>query len=179
MAKASSKTHATPVIFGYADYRQYLRDYYQQMKAVRPEFSFRFLAKRGGFASPNFFKLVMEGKRNLSPQGVTKVARALKLSRAESAFFRNLVNFNQSKNTVQKEHHASELLQSEKYKRMHPLNDAQYQYYSQWFLIPIRELVGAPGFREDPAWIARQMYPPFSTEDAINALKDLLARGIL
>ncbi|MGE0615446.1 MAG: TIGR02147 family protein [Bacteriovoracia bacterium] len=173
------KSARGPVIYQYQDYRAFLRDYYRHMKLLRPEFSFRFLAKRGGFKSSAMYKLVMEGKRNLSPRGATKIARALNLGRRESDFFKNLVNFNQSKTPLQREHFAGELLESEKYKQTHPLNEAHFNYFSRWFSIPIREMVGAQGFRDDPNFIAKQLIPAIATHDAKKALSELQALGIL
>ncbi len=78
---------ARPLIFEYSSYRDYLRDLYSYLKASRPYFSYRYFAAKAGFNSPNFLKLVIDGKRNLSSDSVKRFATALKLERDELAFF--------------------------------------------------------------------------------------------
>ena len=57
-------------IFRYADYRSFLRDYFVSQKKAIPGFSYRLFAQKAGFASPAFFKLVVDGKKNLSKESV-------------------------------------------------------------------------------------------------------------
>jgi len=83
-------------IFEYDDYRAYLRDLYEHLKKTGTHFSYRSFSSKAGFRSPNILKLVIDGKRNLSPQSVQKFARALNLKKDEAEFFRILVNLNQA-----------------------------------------------------------------------------------
>ncbi len=52
-------------IFTYTDYRAFLHDAYTHAKATNPAFSYRYFAKKAGFSSPNFLKLVIDGVYNL------------------------------------------------------------------------------------------------------------------
>ena len=52
-------------IYNFSDYRDFLKDRYRQLKEADPVFSFRHFSKQAGFGSPNYLKLVMDGKRNL------------------------------------------------------------------------------------------------------------------
>ncbi|MCB9620237.1 MAG: TIGR02147 family protein, partial [Sandaracinus sp.] len=45
-------------VYGYLDYRAYLRDFYETKKAAGRGFSFRSFSKRAGLKSPNYLKLV-------------------------------------------------------------------------------------------------------------------------
>lgn len=166
-------------LFDYSDYRHLLKDAYLEKKAQNPGFSFRVFSRLAGFASPNFLKLVMDGKRNLSGVGAQKVANALKLSKNETHFFKNLVLFNQAKTAAEKEGFARELVSSRSYKRAHPLHNSQFNYFANWYYIPIRELASLSGFREDPRWIASQIIPSIQPHEAKKALRELLELGIL
>lgn len=160
-------------IFEYDDYRRYLRDLYQFLKSTKPNFSYRFFSRMAGFTSPNFLQLIIENKRNLSGESVDKFAKALKLAREETKFFRTLVALNQAQTGEERVFHAEQLLRLRPYRKVNPLKEAQHYYYSHWYLVPIRELVGLEGFREDPQWISRQLEPSISVGDAKKALETL------
>src|SRR5512142_2484683 len=100
----------TPVIppaiqvYEYLDYRAYLRDYYVHAKAAR-HLTYRGFSMRAGLSSPNYLKLVMDGKRNLTPQMARRFAKAIGLDRDAADYFSELVTFTQA--TVSSEREAS------------------------------------------------------------------------
>ncbi|MCB9073619.1 MAG: TIGR02147 family protein [Bdellovibrionaceae bacterium] len=164
------KNKAIPCIFEYDDYRQFLHDLYQFFKNQRRTFSYRYFAQRAGFSSPNFLKLVIEGKRNLSERSIEKFAVAFKLTKIETDFFNILVHFNQSSSEKEKNHWAKQLLDSKGFNKIHPLKQAEYSYYANWYYIPIRELISLKTFQEDPIWIAQQFRPELTVEQVKEAL---------
>jgi len=161
-------------IFEYTDFRKFLKDYYTEMKERTPYFSYRYFSKLAGFTSPNFLKLVADGKRNLSSEGMQKFVKALKLKAKEARYFRILVLLNQAATPEEKDFYTRQLFKSKVYKMLKPLNKAQYDYYSQWFHIPLRELIGRSDFINDPKWIARQFTPSLSEKDVKDGLETLL-----
>jgi uncharacterized protein (TIGR02147 family) len=168
-----------PCVFEYGDYRLFLDDSYHYFKARFRQFSFRYFSKRAGFASPNFLKLVIEGKRNLSADSIPRFADALKLGKAEAEFFAHLVEFNQSKNPSHRAEHARLMLQCKGFQKIYPLQQAEYAYYANWFYIPVRELAGLVEFREEPEWIAQRIFPQITAAEAKQALHDLEMLGLL
>ena len=80
-----------PLIYAYLDYRNFLKDLFAFKKQESASFSFRNFSRLAGLKSSNFLKLVMDGKRNLSPQSIHQVAKAFKLSKGEADFFETLV----------------------------------------------------------------------------------------
>ena len=168
-----------PSVFEYRDYRLFLKDLYDHYKRTTDFFSFRYFSKRAGFKSPNYLKLVIEGKRNISPESIEKFSFALKLSQDESDFFAKLVNFNQAQTNSEKAEFALQLMQSKIYKKMNPLKEEQMRYYSQWYHIGIRELSLCQGFIEDPQWIGEQFTPQITSDKAGTAVDSLLQLGLL
>ena len=68
-------------LFKYLDYRHFLKDHYREQKEKKGSvFSFRSFARQAGLRSPNFLQLVMEGKRNLGPDGIKGFAKALDMA---------------------------------------------------------------------------------------------------
>lgn len=92
-------------VFGYTDYRTYLRDFYDFRKDGQHGYSYRTFSKSAGFASPNILKLVVDGERNISPEAVQKFVKALGLKGQMADYFATLVRLNQAKTDVDKEHY--------------------------------------------------------------------------
>ncbi len=168
-----------PNVFEYDDYRLFLRDSYGYLKTHSRTFSFRYFSRRAGFSSPNFLKLVMDGKRNLSSESIPKFVDALKLTKTEGDFFAHLVHFGQSRTASERSQHATKILKSKGYQKMYPLNQAEFSYYACWYYIPVRELVAFPSFREDAKWIAGTIFPRISADEASKAIHDLEALGLV
>jgi uncharacterized protein (TIGR02147 family) len=166
-------------IFEYDNYRTYLGDLYKFYKETKPHFSYRYFSQKAGFRSPNFLKLVIEGKRNVSPESIEKFTKALKLGKREAEFFRVLVHLNQARTVGEKKIYAEQLMQFRPFRYIHPLRQDQYRYYADWYNIAIRELTMLPAFSEDPAWIARRLIPPISPQQAQKAIDLLLQLGLL
>ena len=59
-------TPKLPSLGDYSDYRKYLNDYYRFKKANDRNYTYSIFSARADIRSPNYLKLVVEGKRNLS-----------------------------------------------------------------------------------------------------------------
>jgi uncharacterized protein (TIGR02147 family) len=169
----------TKRVYEYENFRTFLKDTYLAAKARNKKFSFRYFARISGFKSPSFLKLVMDGKANLSRKSIGKIAAALSLTKEEALFFRSLVLFNQATSTEEKQVYATQILKSHHYKRIHPITEAQFNYYTHWYFIPVRELVSLAEFQEDPEWVAKKIQPSITAADASKALKELQTLGLL
>lgn len=179
MTAVSKVKQEGPDIYIYTDYRVYLKDVYTHLKAETPYFSYRYFSKVAGFTSPNFLKLVIDGERNLSHDGLNKFCQALKLKGKEARYFRLLVLMNQAVTTEEKDFYTRQLLKSKVVKTLKPLSQAQYEYYSHWFHIPLRELIGLPHFKNDPKWIASQFTPHLTENQVKDGLKTLLKLALI
>ncbi len=146
-------------VFTYLDYRLFLRDWYHTAKRGPGSFSFRAFSKRAGFTSPNFFKMVMDGTRNLSDESITKFCTGLRLNKQEQEFFRNLVHYNQADGHEQKDNYYQRLLRSRKFSQLKPIERSQYEYYSAWYHPVVRELVVSKFYDGTPASIAQRIFP--------------------
>src|SRR5690348_8332036 len=135
-------------LFEYDNYREFLKDTYLSKKENK-KFSFRVFSRMAGFKAGNYLKLVMDGERNLTIESIEKFSMALKFNKEESKFFKNLVLFNQASSVDEKNKYAEQLLYSRVYRKIYPLKELQYRYFSQWYFVPIREMVNLPEFIED------------------------------
>lgn len=168
-----------PSVFEYVDYRAYLRAYYEAEKARRPAFSYRYFARRAGQASPNFLKLVIEGKRNLGKDSVSAFAVALDLDKEEATFFADLVAFSQATTQEEKNRYFSRIAASGNFRKAGRIEGELFEYLSHWHIPAIRELTATADFRDDPKWIAAQLRPAITAREAAHALKVLLRLGLI
>lgn len=77
-------------IFEFDDYREYLKVALaeNQSKGI----SIRKFTRSSGLASPNYFQMVISGKKNMSIQSAKKVAQALGLNRTEQQYLQTLIS---------------------------------------------------------------------------------------
>jgi uncharacterized protein (TIGR02147 family) len=172
-------TRGEPNVFDYLDYRAFLRAYYEAHKKTRAGFSFRTFSKRAGLRSPNFFKLVMDGDRNLGADTVPKFAAALRLSEAERDFFSDLVAFDQASDSAEKNRAFERIAASRRFRNAKRIDGMVLTYLSHWYHPAIRELAARRDFTNDPKWIAAQLQPAITPRQAAQSVELLVDLGLL
>lgn len=161
-------------VFEFLDYRAYLRAYYEAAKKRRGGYSFRTFAKKAGLKSPNFFKLVMDGQRNLGAESVPRFAEALGLGAEEREFFADLVAFAQAPSSVEKNRVFERIAASRRFRAARRIDGMVHEYLSHWYHPVIRELVARADFDADPKWIASTLRPEITPRQATQSLNLLL-----
>jgi uncharacterized protein (TIGR02147 family) len=166
-------------VYGYTDYRAYLRDFYEFRKDGQHGYSFRAFSKSAGFTSPNILKLVIEGERNISPEATQKFIKALGLKGQMAEYFDALVRMNQAKADADKEHYFNLLQKLTPQGKRRDLNVEGLKYMSHWLYPVIREMVSLEDFRDDPYWIARRINGKATIPEITQALQFLLKEGFI
>jgi uncharacterized protein (TIGR02147 family) len=171
------RSRAPVDVFRYRNYREFLAAFYAHGKTGG--LSYRGFARVAGLGAPNYLKLVIEGKRNLSAPMAERFARACRLNEESAQYFTLLVAFNQATEDVERNALHEALSRFARFRSSQRLELAEMEYHSSWFIPAIRELVTCPGFQEDEAWIAEQLEPSISEKEAGHALDVLLRLGLL
>lgn len=161
-------------IYEYMDYREFLRDFYTSKKYQHSFYSYRLFSQKAGFKSPNFLKLVIDGKRNLTKESVFKFSRAIGLNRGESEYFENMVFLNQSRTLEEKNSYLSRLMKFRIKTDPKKIEESEYEYYSRWYNPVIRELATAVDFRDDFRRLASSVVPAISPGEAQKSIELLL-----
>lgn len=178
-----SKGYARPSIFDYVDYRAYLQVALQYVQSKNPSYSATAFVKQAGFGenSRGYFNLIINGKRNLSPSTILGFSKTLKLSERESHYFENLVLYNQATTEKEKGHYFERIAKAMRGKNSpaFELLKSQYRYFSNWYLVAIRELVALKNFKEDFDWIAKSLRNQISKREISEAIFDLINLGLL
>ncbi len=169
-----------PNLFDYFDYREYLHDYYVYHKNRNPAYSYRLFARKAKLGSPNYLKLVVDGKRRITDRTLFQFARGLGLSRDEEKYFRELVMYQEVSDPDSKELHLRSLLKyQEKQRTPTPLKADRIKFVLDWHHAVIRELVLSKDFKEDGAWIAKRLGNKVTEAQAKESLELLVRLQIL
>ena len=133
----------------YTDYRQFLRDIYNENKRKSRYYSYRMFCMKANIKSPSIYHEVVTGKRNLTISTIPAFIKGLGLSERDGRFFENLVLFNQSKTEETKKKYLSILrgLRYRKQQKQIPVH--LYEYYEKWYHPVIRELAVTMDWNED------------------------------
>ena len=151
-------------IVSYLDFREYLRDFYLEKKRSSG-FTFRDFAKASGFSSPNFIKLVIDGKANLAPPSVVKLCDAMGLRSDERRYFKHLVSFGQAKTIETKLRYLEKLKRFQTPVSVSGLTDEQFSYFNKWYHPVVRELIALLRFDGDYVRLASLVNPTITARD--------------
>ncbi len=161
-------------LFSYSDYRVFLRDLYFLYKSQNKRYSYQKFAEDLGFTASNFMHLVLTKKRNLSEDAVARIQKHMNWNAQQKKFFSCLVKLNQTKNQ-------NEILRCQKElqqlltKRRALIKDDQFEYFSNWYVPVLKEIIGLKGFVSNLNWIAKKIMPHVS-EDKIKQALQILER---
>lgn len=144
-------------IFQYHDYREFFRDHYEEQKALRDYYSFRYLGLKLEL-DPGTLQRITQGKAHLSGSSIKRVAEFLKLTVQESEYFETLILYNKAKSERESKKFFDEL-QRIKDLQVATLSELQYQYFSEWYHVPLRGLIGLGGFKDDYTHLSASLSP--------------------
>ncbi len=99
-ATNSNTSNSAPRVSDYMDYRQYLAGFFQYKRSqtassVRP-YNYAAFSAGANIKSPNYLKMIIEGRRNLSEEMVLKFAKALGMNKEATEDFDLLVSYGQA-----------------------------------------------------------------------------------
>jgi uncharacterized protein (TIGR02147 family) len=153
-------------------------DYYEEVKAKNPNFSYQVFSEKAGMKSRGFLYNVVHGKRPLSKCAIFCIAQAIELTQHETDYFECLVSFNQSQ-TLQERNFYYNKMSNVKVHGKEPsvpqiLRHDQFAVYSQLHHSVIRSLIGMLGFSGDYEALARSVYPRITTSQARQSVELLM-----
>lgn len=165
-------------VFEYTDYRVFLKDAYDIRRKLNPNFSYRFIASKVGFASPGFFTNVLKGKKDISLKLAHKFAELFKLGRKEKEYFEVLVLFNKATGNGEKKEYLDRLL-ALRGSHVKKVEAHQYEYFEKWQYMAVREALALHPFRGDYRALAALIHPPITAQEAKKAVELLERLGLI
>jgi uncharacterized protein (TIGR02147 family) len=171
--------------FNYTDYREFLRDFYENKKESNPRYSMSAFIRKAGLKenSRGYLRLIINGERNLTHQTLRRFIAAIGLTGAASQYFEALVYFNQSRTHDDQSFYLNKLVhirsQSKDANDQKEVMQGQLRWLTRWYYVIVREMVNLPAFKEDLEWIQAQLRNKVHKKEIQEAIDDLLAIGLL
>jgi uncharacterized protein (TIGR02147 family) len=181
----STTSISLPIISEYMDYRLFLADFYLAKKAqtktsIRP-YSYALFSAAADIKSPNYLKMIIEAKRNLSPDMIAKFARACGLNKAQSDEFRLLVTFNQEEDPADRNYALKQLseFRVEQKLKSGSLDRKVFDKVPNWIGWIIYALVDQQGVTFEVSQLRDLLRGKASEAEITEALDNLLKSGEL
>jgi uncharacterized protein (TIGR02147 family) len=166
-------------VFSYQDFRIFLRDFYRERRLKDRKFSIRFFARRAGLRSQNYLKVVMDGRRSLTPRNMPKFVKGLGLDTSQAEYFEALVNLNQARDVVERRQYLDRVLHLQKKKAALTLSGEQLEFFTSWHHIVIFEMACQDNFKAIPEWISQRLKGKITPKQAADSLAIMIGTGIL
>lgn len=163
----------------YTDYRVFLIAHAQSMKVKQASWSYGAWAKSMGLKTTSSITKIIQGEREAGSAITERLVSYFQFTDRQALYFRDLVRLQK----IKKDPRLSALLM-EKIGKEHPnsslriMDDKSFLVISNWYYLAIRELFRL-GFQEDPEWISELLLFKVTSRDISNAIKTLLAIGLL
>ncbi len=132
------QTSPRPDIFSYLDFRLFLRDLVHHLRATN-KFDVKTFARESGFRSASYLKMIIDGQRTLTPKAALQVSLGLKLRKPEALYLEKLSQYCQCEDVPEKARFFQELMRLKGLKNIRRLQDAEFQYYSDWRVVVLHE----------------------------------------
>ncbi|MCX7727471.1 MAG: TIGR02147 family protein [Chitinispirillaceae bacterium] len=164
-------------IFDYLDYREYLRDYYKEVKREKPFFSYRFIGRKVGMDSSYVIK-VMQGNLHISPKKINEFIKLLGLKEKEAEYFETLVHFGRAKTEKERKMYFERIFSISSGKAQ-TLEPHQYEFFQKWYYSAIWSIINCKPFDGDFSKLANLCIPPITTHEAKQAVNLLEKLGLI
>jgi uncharacterized protein (TIGR02147 family) len=165
-------------IFEYFEYRQYLKDFYEQEKKTKMWFSYRYISSKVNL-NPGYIVKVFQGKIHLGAKNIPSFADLMGLEGKERDYFTELVHFGRAKNQNEIEQRF-ERLQSIKGIRFRTIADSKSDFFAKWYHMAVRSLLSIRPFDgKDFRRLASMLSPRITAKEARASLQLLEKLGMV
>ena len=174
-----------PVLSEYTDFRQYLKDVYDYRRRHESTglraYSYSTFSAAADIKSPNYLKLIIEGRRNLSEEMIVRFAKALRLHRSEINEFQALVRYGQAVEPMERNQHLKGLadIRAQRAFQSGQIEQANWDKVPGWIGWVLYAMAEQRDVDFDPAALQKLFRAKAGNEDIRSALKKLFESGDL
>ena len=156
-------------IFEYTDYREWLRDAFEDFKQRKTIISWRYMAMKMG-ADPGNLLRVSQGKIHLPLSLIKPAADFFELEGKEADYWAEMVYFGRAKTDADALQHY-ERMQALKGVSLKLLQKKELEFYRHWYYNAIRSVIGISKFKDDYQGLAESCTPNITEKEAKDAVK--------
>lgn len=166
-------------IYNYENYREYLKDYFDDKKKTNNNFSHRYFAKKAGFSSHSYIYFILSGTRNLTETTLTKMINGLELDVKKAQYFENMVHFLQSKDVDNKDRYFKNMNMLRSNSKFYKLTKKHSEYFENWYNPVIRNIVVYADWDQDYKKLGKFVDPSISETKARESVELLIEIGLI
>ncbi len=163
----------------YSNARDFVGAWIEFKKSKRAGFSMRRLCTLLELRSPNYLKLILDGKRALTIELGLKLSKQMGLPKSESDFFISLIEAEGSSNDHENDLNQRKVLRGRRHLETEKISEDKHELVANWFHLLVRELTFLPDFEFSPAYVVRKLCGRISLEEAARSLDLLVAHGLI
>lgn len=165
-------------LYEHTDYRAWLKQRAEELKARKPFFSYRYIAARLDL-NAGLIARILNGQAHLGLKHVVATAKLFELAGTEAEFFEELVRFGRAKVQKDWERHFARM-QTIRGETFRTVADAQIEYYSAWQHNALRTLLSIVDFKgQNFRRLGSQLVPPLSAEETRQSVSLLEELGLV
>lgn len=163
-------------IFDYLDYRDLLKDMFEERKSSS-FYTYRMMAETFGMDTSYLFR-ILQHDEHLPARCQSRAIELLGLTGRSAEYFVLLVAYARERNSKSKTEILEKALALRDVSRRELL-DAEIAYYQEWWVAALRSLLEVVGGRAVPRELAARMIPAVSEEEVVKALQLLEQLGFV
>jgi uncharacterized protein (TIGR02147 family) len=166
-----------PDIYSYLDYRDFLREAYEERRKVQPIFSYRYIGNKVGMDN-SYLTRLFQKKVHIGTAAIAKMASIYALTAAQEEFFNCLIGFNKARTEAEARTFHDQLLRLRGvgYRTVH---EEQQVYFSRWIHVALRCLVGFQAFDGDYDRLGSLLVPSVPGDEVKQSLFLLERLGMI
>ncbi|HEX7674670.1 MAG TPA: TIGR02147 family protein [Bdellovibrio sp.] len=172
-----------PVLSDYMNYRQFLADFYkfkrQSSKGSLRAYNYAVFSAAANIKSPNYLKMIIEGKRNLSDDMIGKFGKALGFNKEQTEEFRLLVQFTQATDPADRNMYLKKLSEHRVGVKLKTgeIDRKSFEKVPNWVAWIIYAMIDQEGVAFDTAALKKLLRGKASEDEIENALASLMNSG--
>jgi uncharacterized protein (TIGR02147 family) len=156
------------------DYREFLKNYYEQRKKQMPLYSYRMMGSKLGLDASYLYRVIQK-KQHLPSHCIPALKEMLGLTGRVAEYFDILVATSRTKNADKKTELVEKALALRDVERR-KIGDSELRFLSQWWIPAVRAFLDVSEGKVNTRQIAESITPPITeaqVEEAIELLKEL------
>ncbi|WP_413290799.1 TIGR02147 family protein [Bdellovibrio sp. HCB337] len=145
----------TPSVYDYLDVGSYLQDYYRLRKTRDKNFSYESWAQELELNSRSFLRLLVAGKKKISPRFMENFCRLNFATKNEESYFYYLVKYSQASSGKDRQLYSQKMMQILKHEHSAQIVSEKVDYVSDPLLVRLLSLLCFSDLRGNAARCAK------------------------
>jgi uncharacterized protein (TIGR02147 family) len=164
-------------IFDYQDYRDLMKEVFEERKATLPQYGYRMMAEELGMDTSNIYR-ILEKEAHLPARCQSRAIECLGLSGRSAEYFVLLIAYGRERNAKAR----LEIMENAQALRdvaRRQIAQDELSYFRDWWVAALRSMLEVVDGRIIPKELASKLNPPVPETEVVRALELLQELGLV